>query len=262
MTKITRFAGDVKAFASQASVNKRTTFGTLVTGDDSLTGNITPEYLEGWEIVGVNDSPTLEDFNALGFTATQFNAYLHQIGVPEWHGAQKYEVGSIVNRTGDLYRCKTANFSGVTAPENDNINWALITPAIATTAQAQAGTDNTTLLTPLKLREGLNAPGSAPLYACRAWVNFNGTGTVAIRASGNVSSITDLGVGRYRVNFATAMIDADYAVIVGTGGTSEANGHYQQISTPISTTSCYAGSRNTNTVADFDPPNVSVNVFK
>jgi hypothetical protein len=57
-----------------------------------------------------------------------------------------------------------------------------------------------------------NATGSAPVYACRAWVNFNGTGTVSIRASGNVSSITDNGVGNYRVNFATAMPDANYCV--------------------------------------------------
>ncbi len=54
--------------------------------------------------------------------------------------------------------------------------------------------------------------GSAPSYTCRAWVNFNGTGTVAIRASGNVSSITDNGVGDYTVNFTTAMPDANYAV--------------------------------------------------
>lgn len=54
--------------------------------------------------------------------------------------------------------------------------------------------------------------GSAPLYAARAWVNFNGTGTVAIRASGNVTSITDNGVGDYTVNFTTAMPDANYAV--------------------------------------------------
>ncbi len=48
--------------------------------------------------------------------------------------------------------------------------------------------------------------GSAAVaYGCRAWVNFNGTGTVAIRASGNVSSITDNGTGTYDVNYATAL---------------------------------------------------------
>jgi hypothetical protein len=45
----------------------------------------------------------------------------------------------------------------------------------------------------------------------RAWVNFNGTGTVAIRAAFNVSSITDNGTGQYTVNFTTAMPDANYA---------------------------------------------------
>jgi hypothetical protein len=55
------------------------------------------------------------------------------------------------------------------------------------------------------------ASGSAPSYSARAWVNFNGTGTVAIRASGNVSSITDNGTGDYTVNFTTAMADANYA---------------------------------------------------
>ena len=58
--------------------------------------------------------------------------------------------------------------------------------------------------------------GSAPSYTCRAWVNFNGTGTVAIRASGNVSSITDNGVANYTMNFVTAMPDANYAA-VGSG---------------------------------------------
>lgn len=63
------------------------------------------------------------------------------------------------------------------------------------------------------VKTALNATGTAPIYACRAWVNFNGTGTVAIRASGNVSSITDNGVGDYTVNFTTAMVDANYSCV-------------------------------------------------
>ena len=58
------------------------------------------------------------------------------------------------------------------------------------------------------------ASGSAPSYSARAWVNFDGTGTVAIRASGNVSSITDNGTGKYQVNFATNLPDTDYAAHV------------------------------------------------
>jgi hypothetical protein len=70
-----------------------------------------------------------------------------------------------------------------------------------------------------------NATGSAPVYACRAWVNFDGSGVVAIRESGNVSSITDNGTGYYSVNFTTAMLDNNYAASItatdndGAGGT-------------------------------------------
>jgi hypothetical protein len=64
----------------------------------------------------------------------------------------------------------------------------------------------------------------ATAYGCRAWVNFNGTGTIAIRASGNVSSITDNGVGDYTVNFTTAMSDTSYCGVAlpndGTPGTN------------------------------------------
>ena len=70
------------------------------------------------------------------------------------------------------------------------------------------------------------ASGSAPSYSARAWVNFNGTGTPAIRASGNVSSITDVSTGRYKVNFATNMPDADYAVTVAS---QQANNNDSQV---------------------------------
>lgn len=53
----------------------------------------------------------------------------------------------------------------------------------------------------------------ATAYGCRAWVNFNGTGTVAIRSSGNVSSITDNGTADYTVNFTNALADANYATV-------------------------------------------------
>jgi hypothetical protein len=61
---------------------------------------------------------------------------------------------------------------------------------------------------------------TAVAYGCRAWVNFNGTGTVAIRRSGNVTSITDNGVGDYTLNFTTSMPDADYAPSGVSGETS------------------------------------------
>jgi hypothetical protein len=54
--------------------------------------------------------------------------------------------------------------------------------------------------------------GSPAYFGARAWVNFNGTGTPAINASVNVSSITDNGTGDYTVNFTTAMPDGNYSL--------------------------------------------------
>ena len=62
----------------------------------------------------------------------------------------------------------------------------------------------------LKFNSGYGSVVTA--YGCRAWVNFNGTGTVAIRDSGNVSSITDNGTGNYTANFTNNMPDKNYAV--------------------------------------------------
>lgn len=57
----------------------------------------------------------------------------------------------------------------------------------------------------------MDVTGNAPSYLNRAWVNFNGTGTVAIRADENVSTITDNGTGNYRINFSTSMRIQHYA---------------------------------------------------
>ena len=70
----------------------------------------------------------------------------------------------------------------------------------------------------LKFNSGFGSVGTA--YGCRAWVNFNGTSTLAIRDSGNVSSVTDNGTGNYTVNFSTNMPDVNYSVASHGGGAS------------------------------------------
>lgn len=62
------------------------------------------------------------------------------------------------------------------------------------------------------------------VYTCKAWVNFNGAGTIAIRASGNVSSITDNGTADYTVNFTNALADANYSVVAAIGQTTITSG--------------------------------------
>ena len=65
---------------------------------------------------------------------------------------------------------------------------------------------------------------SAGQSSVRAWVNFNGTGTVAIRAAYNVTSITDNGTGDYTLNFTTALPDANYAAVLTVGGSGLSSG--------------------------------------
>jgi hypothetical protein len=62
------------------------------------------------------------------------------------------------------------------------------------------------------VRVGTIQDGSGKqVYPAKSWVNFNGTGVIAIRASGNASSLTDSNIGAYSVNFATAISDVNYS---------------------------------------------------
>jgi hypothetical protein len=101
---------------------------------------------------------------------------------------------------------------------------------------------------------------------CRAWVNFNGTGTIAIRASFNVTSITDNGVGDYTVNFTNAMPDANYSVggsiKYNTSTTSGTDMRFEIKSSTAMTASAFTVvcSNYTGTLADMNT--VVLNVFR
>jgi len=112
----------------------------------------------------------------------------------------------------------------------------------------------------LKFNSGYGSVATA--YGCRAWVNFNGTGTVAIRGSANVSSITDNGAGDYTVNFTTAMPDANYSTTGMAGQKSNtwglllfANG------TPITTSGVRIITQNPSDVAG-DTPFICISIFR
>ena len=140
---------------------------------------------------------------------------------------------------------------------------------IFTVAAPNSNTDRTltlpdstgTIATAESTLSQFNASGSAPVYAARAWVNFNGTGTVAIRASGNVSSITDNSAANYTVNFTTAMPDANYALASSMGPASNTPEFFGINS--ATTSSCVVGSGGIiNQYASGDKANIGLAFFR
>ena len=127
---------------------------------------------------------------------------------------------------------------------------------------------NKTLTTPnIDSAQFATVSGTAPLYAARAWVNFNGTGTVAIRGSGNVSSITDNGTGDYTVNFTTAITDVNYAVSGSARFTTATNSMYLAIgasggSGTYSTSALQVRSVSFSSGTSFDCDIVNVAIFR
>ena len=156
-----------------------------------------------------------------------------------------------------------ANAVGTTEIADGAVTFGKIAgAAVITSGETIASNDSDTAFTTSAavidyVPEALNASGSAPIYACRAWVNFNGTGTVAIRASGNVSSITDNGPGDYTINFTTAMPDANFAVLGTPGAATGAD--WTCFATTYTTSSVRVVIRNgTNTAVDAEFVNIAI----
>lgn len=97
-----------------------------------------------------------------------------------------------------------------------------------------------------------------PAFFCRAWVNFNGTGTPSIRKSGNVSSITDVGVGNYYVNFTASMPDLGFSV-QGTEGWDISGATIS--AGPSLVSRAYVGCFNASAV-NFDSANIQIAIFR
>ena len=121
----------------------------------------------------------------------------------------------------------TVNTTNLKNPSSGSNNIVLATDGSATIATAK--------ITTLADSAGSNTstPAAIANGIAKAWVNFNGTGTVAIRASYNVSSITDHGVGDYTVNFANALADASYCVCAANNFSSVAPSQPASWSIPV-----------------------------
>jgi hypothetical protein len=126
---------------------------------------------------------------------------------------------------------------------------------------------NKTLTSPTLTTPNINSAqvatvsGTAPLYMCRAWVNFDGTGTPAIRGSGNVTSLTDNGVGDYTVNFTTSMTDINFACACSAATTGSGSATPAQIG-DVQTTTGSARFRTFYGTTQYDCFNVGVAIFR
>lgn len=114
---------------------------------------------------------------------------------------------------GSLKLTTASSGSVILSPANTASDVTITVPATTATMATVDGSGNMSVTGNLSFNSGYGS--SAVAYGCRAWVNFNGTGTVSIRASGNVSSISDYGTGNYGVNFSTAMPNANYSATAG-----------------------------------------------
>jgi hypothetical protein len=107
------------------------------------------------------------------------------------------------------------------------------------------------------------SPGIAGPGLCKAWVNFDGTGSVQIRAAYNVNSITDNGTGDYTVNFTNAFVDANYSVTAALGGSTILGADLTLTGTTAPTTSAIRiGTRRTTDGTLLDTTYVDVAVFR
>jgi len=115
--------------------------------------------------------------------------------------------------------------------------------------------------------------GSAPIYGCRAWVNFDGTrneadtgastngANVKIRGSGNVTSVLKNGTGDYTVNFTTAMVDANYSAICSSNDNPGVSKPAPALATLLAASLRFSVG-NTSNSTTFDPTLLNVAIFR
>ena len=163
--------------------------------------------------------------------------------------------GSVTLTTPSTATDYTATFPANTGNVVTTGSSAVVTPAMLSTgAPSWDGSSN------LSFNSGYGSVANA--YGCRAWVNFNGDGTIAIRGSAGVASLTDNGTGQYTINLSFTMPDSNYAVVGSAGSTNNAIGDRQLSTYPVNTTSCKVVSGQTASTNVYDATQVHVAIFR
>jgi hypothetical protein len=120
------------------------------------------------------------------------------------------------------------------------------------------------IMSTIKANDIQNASGGIPTVKGQrliptAWVNFNGTGTIAIRDSEGVSSLTDNGTGNYTVTFTSAMANTNYVALTGAGQVGSASGNGASVNTPtVNSLNYYSTLTGSQAATDKDWCNVTI----
>jgi hypothetical protein len=141
-------------------------------------------------------------------------------------------------------------------------NTGIYSPAADTIAFSEGGVEAMRIDSSANLQFNSGYGSVATAFGCRAWVNFNGTGAVAIRASGNVSSITDNGTGLYTVNLTNAMPDVNYAIVFGNQEFGTSNNQIMNVRSGVTITTSVFGIATYSTTSPQDLTSVYVAIFR
>ena len=201
--------GTTQQFASGTAANPSITFiGDTNTGIYSPSADTIAFVEGGTEAIRLNSTGNVLVGTTTGVAGNRFTVV----------GGGTQLSGGTTAQEGFRFQ-RIAGAATITGINNDNNAYNDI-------ALYTSGSEGARLTTGNNFQFNSGYGSVATAYGCRAWVNFNGTGTVAIRASGNVSSITDNGTGQYTVNFTTAMPDANYSVTTSTDGSGSGSVPY------------------------------------
>ncbi|HGJ5868985.1 MAG TPA: hypothetical protein ACHBW8_12775, partial [Arsenophonus nasoniae] len=125
--KIDRPNIDIQPFAGSSKTEERTAFGSKEI-TDNLEKNLNADFARGWGIVPVSELPTMQDFNAVGFTISSLVTHLYQNGIAEYAEKQIYNKGAVCLSDGNIYLSKTENNAG--NPVTDTTQWQSLKDAI------------------------------------------------------------------------------------------------------------------------------------
>lgn len=220
MSKIARYAGNLRAFGSNAQGLERTVFGGTNQADD-LTSQVTDAYLRGWGIVGPSENPSMEDFNAAMYALSQFIAYQHQMGIPEWDAAQEYYVGSLCLRNGEAYSSLASNNINSVPP---SAKWTKLLTVKNALLSLGIGDENGYVGRLLGVQvitsTGTYAPTAGTKKIIVEMVGGGAGGAPAAAPNSTTGTISGGGGAGAYAKFLLDSIPASINITIGSGGTS------------------------------------------